>query len=279
MSTGERLQALTGWPDDPRAVTELLTRAELVVLGALRDASNLALLVRVGGEEGPLAVYKPVSGERPLWDFPDGSLAAREVAARLVSEAGGWDVVPETVLRDGPQGPGSVQRWVGSLDEEPEHPVDVVPVDEVPDGWLPVLRGEDQRGRPVLVVHEDSPDLRAVAALDAVLNNSDRKGSHLVRVDGRLRGFDHGLSLHEEDKLRTVLWGFAGQPLTDIDAGRIDRVLTAVSDGTSGLRSLLDELITPAEVAALEARCRTLLDTAAHPLPSEGWPAIPWPPL
>lgn len=279
MSTGERLQALTGWPDDPRAVTELLTRAELVVLGALRDASNLALLVRVGGEEGPLAVYKPVSGERPLWDFPDGSLAAREVAARLVSEAGGWDVVPETVLRDGPQGPGSVQRWVGSLDEEPEHPVDVVPVDEVPDGWLPVLRGEDQRGRPVLVVHEDSLDLRAVAALDAVLNNSDRKGSHLVRVDGRLRGFDHGLSLHEEDKLRTVLWGFAGQPLTDIDADRIDRVLTTVSDGTSGLRGLLDELITPAEVAALEARCRTLLDTAAYPLPSEGWPAIPWPPL
>jgi len=257
----------------------LLATADLVVLGALSDASNLALLVRLGGDDGPLAVYKPVSGERPLWDFPDGSLAAREVAARLVSETGGWDVVPETVLRDGPHGAGSVQRWVGDPGVAPDHPVDLVPAGAVPPGWVAVLRGEDEGGRPVLVVHEDSPGLRAVAVFDAVINNSDRKGSHLVREGAALRGFDHGVSLHEEDKLRTVLWGFAGQPIADLDLVRVERVLGAVSDGTSELRTSLDELLTPAEVAALEARCRHLLGHAAYPQPSGQWPAIPWPPL
>ena len=249
------------------------------MLGALADASNLALLVRLGSEDGPLAVYKPVSGERPLWDFPDGSLAAREVAARLVSDAGGWEVVPPTVLREGPHGLGSVQRWVGDPEEVPEHPVDVVPAGRVPEGWLAVLRGEDERGRAVVVVHEDTPAARSVAAFDAVINNADRKGSHLVRVEGGLRGFDHGVSLHEEHKLRTVLWGFAGQPLPDTELARVERVLSAVSDGTSDLRADLDLLITPAEVAALEARCRALVDAAAYPTPSGQWPAIPWPPL
>jgi uncharacterized repeat protein (TIGR03843 family) len=250
-----------------------------VVLGALADASNLALLVRLGSDEGPLAVYKPISGERPLWDFPDGSLAAREVAARLVSDLGGWDVVPATVLSEGPHGPGSVQRWVGDPEEVPEHPVDVVPAGRVPQGWLPVLQGEDERGRAVVVVHEDTPAARSVAVFDAVINNADRKGSHLVRVEGGLRGFDHGVSLHEERKLRTVLWGFAGQPVSDEELARVDRVLTAVADGTSDLRTDLDVLLTPAEVAALEARCRALLAAAAYPRPSGQWPAIPWPPL
>lgn len=249
------------------------------MLGALADASNLALLVRLGDDDGPLAVYKPVSGERPLWDFPDGSLAAREVAARFVCAAGGWDVVPETVLRQGPQGLGSVQRWVGDPEEAPEHPVDVVRAGHVPEGWVPVLRGEDERGRPVVVVHEDTPAARSVAAFDAVINNADRKGSHLVRVEGGLRGFDHGVSLHEEQKLRTVLWGFAGQPLADAELARVDRVLSAVSDGTSDLRRDLDLLLTPAEVGALGARCRVLLEAAAYPTPSGQWPAIPWPPL
>lgn len=249
-----------------------------MVLGALADASNLALLVRLG-DGGPLAIYKPVVGERPLWDFPDGSLAAREVAAHLISAAGGWDVVPETVLRDGPRGPGSVQRWVGDPQTQPEYVVDVVAPDAVPGGWLPVLRGEDERGRPVVVVHEDSAQVRGVAAFDAVINNSDRKGSHLVREGERLRGFDHGVSLHQDDKLRTVLWGFAGQPLSSSDLSRIALVRDALRDATSALHSSLAALLTPAEVTALEARCATLLDRAAYPLPSGEWPAIPWPPL
>jgi uncharacterized repeat protein (TIGR03843 family) len=250
-----------------------------VVLGALADASNLALLVRLGDDEGPLAIYKPIDGERPLWDFPDGSLAAREVAAHLISAAGGWDVVPETVLRDGPRGPGSVQRWVGDPQTVPEYVVDLVTPDAVPEGWLPVLRGEDERGNPVVVVHQDSPAVRGVAAFDAVINNSDRKGSHLVREGDRLRGFDHGVSLHRDDKLRTVLWGFAGQPLSDPDLVRITAVRDALRDAASALHRELGALLTAAEVAALEARSTALLEQAAYPMPSGEWPAIPWPPL
>ena len=249
------------------------------MLGALADASNLALLVRLGDDEGPLAIYKPVDGERPLWDFPDGSLAAREVAAHLIGVAGGWDVVPETLLRDGPRGMGSVQGWVGDPQTPPDHVVDVVAPDAVPEGWLAVLRGEDERGRPVLVVHEDSAAVRGVAAFDAVINNSDRKGSHLVREGDRLRGFDHGVSLHQDDKLRTVLWGFAGQPLSDTDLARIRTVRDALGDPGSALLRGLEPLLTAAEVAALLGRCTALLERAAYPVPSGEWPAIPWPPL
>jgi uncharacterized repeat protein (TIGR03843 family) len=250
-----------------------------VVLGALADASNLALLVRLGDDEGPLAIYKPIGGERPLWDFPDGSLAAREVAAHLISATGGWDVVPETVLRDGPRGPGSVQRWVGDPQTLPEYVVDLVTPDSIPAGWLAVLRGEDERGNPVVVVHEDTPLVRGVAAFDAVINNSDRKGSHLIREGDRLRGFDHGVSLHQDDKLRTVLWGFAGQPLSAPDLTRITAVRDALSNPASVLRHDLAPLLTPDEVTALEARCAALLEQAAYPMPSREWPAIPWPPL
>ena len=249
------------------------------MLGRLVDASNLALLVRVGGEAGALAIYKPVAGERPLWDFPDGTLAAREVAAWAISAAGGWDIVPETVLRSGPRGLGSVQRWVGDPQTEPEYAVSLVAPDEVPVGWVPVLQGEDSDGRPVVVVHEDSPGTRSVAVFDAVINNSDRKGSHLVREGAGLRGFDHGVSLHEEDKLRTVFWGFAGQPLPSEELARVTTVHDAATDGESELRGQLDSLISPAEVAALVQRCRALLDHAAYPKPSGDWPAIPWPPL
>lgn len=225
-----------------------------------------------------MAIYKPVAGERPLWDFPDGTLAGRETAAFLVSEAGGWGVVPETVLRQGPRGPGSLQRWVGDPDEPPEYVVDVVPPDAIPRGWLPVLRGEGEDGDPVVVVHEDSPAVALVAAFDAVINNSDRKGSHLVREGGAVRGFDHGVSLHTDDKLRTVLWGFAGRALPAEEVDRLRRVELALAEG-SALEDSLCEHLTIAEVAALRRRVRRLLELPAYPLPGHGWPSIPWPPL
>jgi uncharacterized repeat protein (TIGR03843 family) len=249
------------------------------VIGRLVDASNLALLVRVGGESGALAIYKPVAGERPLWDFPDGTLAAREVAAWAISAAGRWGIVPETVLRSGPHGLGSVQRWVGDPETEPEYAVSIVAQGEVPAGWVPVLQGEDADGQPVVVVHEDSPATRSVAVFDEVINNSDRKGSHLVREGAALRGFDHGVSLHEDHKLRTVFWGFAGQPLPPEELARVSTIHDAATDGESEPRERLDALISPAEVAALVQRCRALLDHAAYPKPSGDWPAIPWPPL
>jgi uncharacterized repeat protein (TIGR03843 family) len=206
-------------------------------------------------------------------------LAAREVAAQLISTAGGWDVVPETVLREGPRGPGSVQRWVGDPQTPPEYVVDLVTPDAIPDGWVAVLRGEDETGAPVVVVHEDSAEVRAVAVFDAVINNSDRKGSHLVREGSRIRGFDHGVSLHEDDKLRTVLWGFAGQPLAAAELTRVAAVLQSLEDDASDLHRDLAPLLTPAEVAALGERCAVLLEHAAYPVPSGDWPAIPWPPL
>jgi uncharacterized repeat protein (TIGR03843 family) len=262
-------------------VLEVLRRGDLAVVGRLAQASNRAFLVTATLEGRTLAaVYKPVAGERPLWDFPDGTLAGRETAAYLVSRAGGWDVVPETVLRAGPAGVGSVQRWVGDPDGEPDYVVDVVRPDAVPAGWLPVLRGEGADGEPVVVVHEDSPQVEAVASFDVVLNNSDRKGTHLVRHEGAVLGFDHGVSLHTDDKLRTVLWGFAGRALPEREVARLralDEALAARGEGT--LRASLLELLTAPEVDALGARVRRLLEAAAFPLPGEGWPAIPWPPL
>ncbi len=151
-------------------------------------------------------------GERPLWDFPDGTLAGREVAAFLISEAAGFDVVPPTVLRDGPFGPGMVQVWVDTDDER--ELVDVCAPAEAPHGWIGVLRARGERGRPAVLVHADTPALRRMAAFDVVVNNADRKGGHvLAGTDGHVYGVDHGLTLHVEDKLRTVLWGWVGQPL------------------------------------------------------------------
>ena len=249
-------------------------------MGRLAQASNQVFLVEVGaGGRSVVAVYKPVAGERPLWDFPDGTLAGRETAAFLLSEAGGWGIVPETVLREGPAGPGSVQRWVGDPSADvPDYVVDVVGPDDIPDGWLPVLSGTGRDGSPVVVVHEDSPQVAAVAAFDVMINNSDRKGSHLVREAGAVRGFDHGVSLHAQDKLRTVLWGFAGRPLPEREVERLGRVQAALREGCPLVERLADHL-TAAELSALAARVRRLLELPAYPLPGEGWPAIPWPPL
>lgn len=261
------------------SVLHLLQHGGIELVGRLADASNLAFLARVSGDEPLLAIYKPVAGERPLWDFPEGTLAEREVAAYLVSAAGGWDIVPETVLREGPHGPGSLQRWVGDPEHEPEYVVDVVAPDAIPEGWLPVLQGEGADGQPVLVVHEDSPAVMAVAVFDAVINNSDRKGSHLVHEGSSLRGFDHGVSLHEDDKLRTVLWGFAGRRLPEVQLARLRTVAEALRQPESDLAAALDTLLTSAEVTALRRRVARLLEQAAYPLPGAGWPAIPWPPL
>lgn len=276
-------------PAEPRAdrrhgkagdVLALLRHGDLEMVGRLVDASNTAFLVRLhAGGERLYAMYKPIAGERPLWDFPDGNLASREVAAWVISSAVDWDIVPETVIRDGPAGPGSVQRWVGDPETAPEEVVVVAAPEAVPPGWVPVLRGVGARGEPVVVAHEDSPALAAVAVFDAVLNNSDRKGSHLVREGGALRGLDHGVSLHVEDKLRTVLWGWAGQPLPAGEMDRLRRLRASLTETGSPLCAELSTLLTPAEVAALGARVERLLEQAAYPLPGEGWPSIPWPPL
>ncbi len=225
-------------------------------------------------------IYKPVRGERPLWDFPDGTLAGREVAAAVVSELGGWHLVPPTVLRDGPLGPGSVQVWIGDpFDPLPDdRVVDLVPEGRTPPGWHEVLDGETPTGRAVTVVHSDAGDVRSLAVLDAAINNSDRKGSHCLRDgSGRLWGIDHGVSFSPEPKLRTVLWGWAGEKLPADDVARLEQLSDALHtpEGRDRLTALLPER----DVAALVGRVDRLLRVGLHPQPSGGWPAVPWPPL
>lgn len=200
---------------------ELLAKGELTVVGRIREASNAVLLCTVTYDGASAdCVYKPVKGERPLWDFPDGSLAQREVAAYLVSEATGWGLVPATVLRDGPYGEGMVQQWIEARQPQEDSPQEellaLVEGEEAGEGWKPVAFAEVGEGRTALLVHADDPRLRRLSVLDAVINNGDRKGGHLLPApDGRIYGIDHGVTFHTEDKLRTLLWGWAGEPLPD----------------------------------------------------------------
>ncbi|MCQ4041677.1 SCO1664 family protein [Streptantibioticus rubrisoli] len=255
---------------------ELLAKGGLTVRGQVREASNAVLYCAVEYDGGKAnCVYKPIAGERPLWDFPAGTLAAREVAAYLVSEATGWDLVPPTVLRDGPYGEGMCQLWIEA--DPGAELLALVEDDEPGDGWKAVAFAEIGEGRTALLVHADDERLRRLAVLDAVINNADRKGGHLLpTADGHLYGIDHGVSFHTDDKLRTLLWGWAGEPLTE-DARTALRRLTEALGGDLGER--LSELLTDAELAALRARVATLLSTGRHPEPSGRWPAIPWPPV
>jgi uncharacterized repeat protein (TIGR03843 family) len=259
-------------PRDP-AVPDVLRRGRLEITGRLVDASNATLFGTAALDGVELqCVYKPVRGERPLWDFPDGTLAGREVAAFLVSEAAGFHVVPHTILRDGPFGPGMVQVWVDTGDDDL---VDVCAPSEVPPGWLGVLRARNDEGEPAVLVHADVPALQAMAAFDAVANNADRKGGHvLAGVDGHVYGVDHGLCLHSDHKLRTVLWGWAGQTLPEDVVDALKRLRT---DLDGGLRDALGEHVTRREVRTLATRVDRLLADPCYPSPSGRGPAIPWP--
>ena len=248
-----------------------LVTDELVLTGRLTTASNATFLGSIGDAA---VVYKPVAGEAPLWDFPGGTLARREVAAFLVSEALGWEVVPRTWLRDGPFGEGMVQLW--QEEDGSQHPVDLVPTDDVPaTGWRAVLEGLDQDEQRITLVHEDTPALRRMAVFDAIVNNADRKGDHVLPMaDGHRFGVDHGLTFHHEDKLRTVLWGWLGEPLTAEELGGVGRV----ADGLDGeLGENLGALLSAAEIEALDARCARLRADGCFPAPSGEMPAVPWP--
>jgi len=233
----------------PAAARELLTRGEIEVVGRVAWSSNAALLVTVAGAGAEtLAVYKPRQGERPLWDFPDGTLCRRETASYVVSEALRWDIVPTTVLRDGPYGVGMVQRFV-------EHDPD--------DHYFTLLE-------------EHPDDFRRFAAFDVVVNNADRKGGHCLQelATGRLYGIDHGLTFHVGPKLRTVIWDFASEPVPEdvvADLEGLQRVLRGpLGDELCGL-------LHPAELDALRRRVDGLLAAGRYPEPDEGYHSVPWP--
>ncbi|MDF4249545.1 SCO1664 family protein [Streptomyces sp. WMMB303] len=308
---------MSGTAPAAEATRELLRQGTLTVRGQITAASNTVLFgtVEHAGSSLP-CVYKPVAGERPLWDFPDGNLAQREVAAYEVSRATGWDLIPATVLRDGPYGVGMCQAWVGeppdaadddedappgetaeaASDDEPESGPEeepapllaLVDAEEPGEGWKAVGFADVGGGRTALLVHADDPRLRRLAVLDAVLNNGDRKGGHLLpRPDGALYAIDHGVTFHVDDKLRTLLWGWAGEELTGEAVEALRRLSTALcadpggpADGAEApLAARLAELLTEAEVQAMGKRVEALLSSGRHPLPSGEWPAIPWPPV
>ena len=230
-------------------VIEHLLAGTLEVTGRLVDASNATLYGECTFNDSKMAIiYKPIAGERPLWDFPDGNLAHREFAAFLISEYSGWNVVPPTVLREGPFGLGMVQQWI-DIDES----IDLA-----------------------LYYREDNENLRRMALFDAVINNTDRKIGHLLPVvDGSLLGCDHGVTFHEENKLRTVIWQFAERELTPEEIGTLGELVTKLQVESAVFHGLITEI----EFGALIARIEGLMKSGKFPSPSEDWPAVPWPPF
>src|SRR3954451_23168848 len=228
----------------------LLREGELDLEGRLRDARTVTLSPSTSTDTlAATCVYKPVAGERPLWDFPDGTLAGREISAHLVSEATGWSIVPPTVLREGPYGTGMVQLW---MDGDPT--IDLAEF-----------------------VRRDVPELRRMAVFDAVVNNADRKGGHIIPMpDGHVYGVDHGICFSVDPKLRTLLWRGAGRPLT----AEAVTVLAELDEALRGdLGEQLHEHLTRREVRRTQQRVADLLRTGVHPRPSGDWPALPWPPF
>lgn len=236
-------------------------------------ASNATFIGDIGDVS---VVYKPIAGEQPLWDFPDGNLARREVAAYAVSEVLGWNVVPRTWMHEGPMGPGMVQLWQEPDSEQTA--VDLVAADDMPaEGWHHVLDGLDAQSRPVSLIHEDSPELRKMAVFDIIVNNADRKGGHILAMAGGHRyGIDHGLTFHTDHKLRTILWGWLGENLHADELEGVERVRSALSGELGGT---LAALLSDQEVAAVAARCGELLAEGRFPAPRGQMPAVPWPPF
>jgi uncharacterized repeat protein (TIGR03843 family) len=263
---------------DPRplhpALTVELGDAELQITGRLLQASNATFLAELVVDGQPVeCVYKPLEGERPLWDFPHRTLGLREVAAYEVSRIGGFDCVPVTVLADGPFGPGSLQVWVDVDAAATNQLVDLVPSSAVPErGWFASVEGVDANDRPVSVIHADVADLRLLAVFDVLINNADRKGGHILSSAGRVFGVDHGVSFHTDHKLRTLLWGWAGAELNG-------RELAAVRKARDEAPEQLGRLLSDREIAALVHRADLLLSRRRLPRPRGEWPSIPWPPF
>ncbi|NBO47087.1 MAG: SCO1664 family protein [Actinobacteria bacterium] len=229
---------------------EELLVGELIVEGRLVDASNATLFGKVltSDQSSFSVVYKPIAGERALWDFVDGNLASREVAAYLISEVGQFNCVPLTVMRDGPFGIGAVQQWI---DVDPD--LDLIAIGQ-----------------------QSTPAIRNIALFDVVINNTDRKFGHILPIsDSQILGCDHGLTFHEEFKLRTVLWQYAGQELDKDEVSKLESLKLRINDdiGVS-----LGELITKDEINSLLGRIDMLI-SEGFPYPSEQWPAVPWPPV
>ncbi|MGJ3237305.1 MAG: SCO1664 family protein [Anaerolineae bacterium] len=223
--------------------------------GMLRWGSNYTFLVTITHEEARfLGIYKPRMGERPLWDFPDGTLCQRETASYVVSEMLGWQLIPPTILREGPRGIGSVQAFINHNPDEhyftfPQH----------------------------THFSEIEPQLQKMALFDAIVNNADRKGGHcLLDEDGRVWGIDHGLTFHPAPKLRTVIWEYAGDAITSTFLQDVETLCVQLSDDSNPHTQQLKTMIDAQELSALKARVDRLIQRSKYPLPGSG-PNRPWP--
>ena len=227
--------------------SETLSIGDIKVIGRLIDASNATLMGEIASPNSSIKViYKPIAGEKPLWDFQDGNLAFREYCAFLVSDLAGFNIVPATILRDGPFGLGMVQQWI-----EIDRTVDV----------LEFGQSEDRQ-------------LRKLALFDSIINNTDRKYGHLlIDSDKKLFGCDHGVSFHSQNKLRTVIWQFAGQKFTTEEMALLERTREVDFNG------VFENYLTDIEVSAFLDRINALIASGTFPFPSDEWPAIPWPPV
>ena len=227
--------------------SETLSIGDIKVIGRLIDASNATLMGEIVSPNSSIKViYKPIAGEKPLWDFQDGNLAFREYCAFLVSDLAGFNIVPATILRDGPFGLGMVQQWI-----EIDKTVDVVEFGQ----------SEDRQ-------------LRKLALFDSIINNTDRKYGHLlIDSDKKLFGCDHGVSFHSQNKLRTVIWQFAGEKFTTEEMALLERTREVDFNG------VFENYLTDIEISAFSDRINTLIASGTFPLPSDEWPAIPWPPV
>lgn len=227
--------------------SETLSIGDIKVIGRLIDASNATLMGEIVSPNSSIKViYKPIAGEKPLWDFQDGNLAFREYCAFLVSDLAGFNIVPATILRDGPFGLGMVQQWI-----EIDRTVDVVEFGQ----------SEDRQ-------------LRKLALFDSIINNTDRKYGHLlIDSDKKLFGCDHGVSFHSQNKLRTVIWQFAGQKFTTEEMALLERTREVDFNG------VFENYLTDIEISAFLDRINALIASGTFPFPSDEWPAIPWPPV
>lgn len=234
------------WLPPLTPIEEIITSGLLKVEGRFVDASNATLYAVVEFEDQAAPViYKPIAGERPLWDFPNGNLASRELATYLLSEALDLHLVPFTLMREGPFGSGMVQQWI-DIDQD----IDVVDL-----------------------ATSSHPKIREMALFDAIINNTDRKYGHILPTSsGRVYGCDHGVTFHEDPKLRTVIWQFSSEKFTQAEINLLQQAFESS-------REIVAPLITEIEIEALLLRIERLLETGLFPEPSEDWPAVPWPPF
>ncbi len=235
---------------EPERVVQLLQEGRVELVGQILSSSNVIFLTHVvEGDLQALAVYKPHRGERPLWDFPQGTLCLREVAAYVVSRALGWPLIPPTVLRDGPYGVGALQLFI---DADPEA--------------IYFSLCEERRA-----------DLLPVALFDILANNADRKGGHLLLDEWeRIWAIDNALTFHAEPKLRTVIWDFAGEPIPEAYQADLREFQEQLS-GEGALRETLARLLDEEEIAELSARLAALLEDPVFPHPDPHRRQVPWP--